>query len=164
MKLNQSEQSALMALGIITAITAAIVVSLLTSGCSFSEGDYEVEYGASMVAAIEAWEDVIGPVSDECHDRAVGARVIEADYFPDSCIPGKPYVGCYEPTDLIGIGDTIYIYYDRSNRKKALTGVHEYIHLLSRCEQGYLDALHLDEKLWEDYGDDTVEAVGKGTL
>jgi len=145
----------------------ALIVILTLTACTLPV-DKSVDYEDARRSTIEAWEEVIGRVSDECYDRSVDAMVMETGRFPESCIPpiefGK-YVGCYMPTDALGIGgDMIYIYEDRADTKKADTAVHEYIHLLATCELHDGDILHLDERLWDDFGADTVEAVGCANL
>lgn len=174
-----------------------LIVAILTVSCVDPE-DKSIDYEDARRAAVDAWEEVIGRVSDECYDRTIDAVVSETGRFPESCMPplelGK-YVGCYMPTEAFGFGgDMIFIYADRAELKRKDTAVHEYIHLLSYCEfRGDVlldldeltecfayyvaeepfphkcseipgDYFHLDDRLWDDYGPDTVEAVGCANL
>jgi len=161
-------------------------------GCTVP-ADKSVDYDNARRAAIDAWEEVIGRVSDECYQRSSDATVMETGRFPESCMPPLElgqYIGCYMPTDELGIGgDMIYIYEGRTELQRMDTAVHEYSHLLHFCEysQGKPidvglfmecaarliggeepgdvcwmpgDYFHVDEQVWDDYGPDTVEAVG----
>lgn len=104
------------------------------------------------------------------------------------------YIGCYMPTERYGIGgDLIFIYDARTERQKMDTAVHEFGHLLHFCQTGNgnpldLDILercansllstgqlgdeclmpgdyfHLDRRVWDKYGIETVEAVGCANL
>lgn len=173
-----------------------IFIILLTS-CT-SPMDVSIDYENARRATIDAWEEVIGRVSDECYDRSVDAIIAEESKFPESCIPPDDfgnYIGCYLATEKFGIGgDIIYILPSRTELQKQDTAVHEFIHLLSNCEFGdnnitdtillaecityYIaeedipeicatipgDYFHLDERLWDDYGPNTVEAIGCANL
>jgi hypothetical protein len=149
------------------AITLIVSISLLFGGCAVPTGeDYSVDYENARRATIEAWEEVIGRVSDRCYDRSVDAMVTEAGYFPESCIsPTGNYVGCYMATEHLGIGgDMIYILETRTDKQKLDTAVHEYIHLLATCEFINPDPFHEDKRFWDDFGSDTVEAHGCANL
>lgn len=178
----------------ITLVLVALCLKML-SGCVNPTEDKAADYENARRAAIDAWEELIGRVSDECYDRSTDAMIMESGKFPESCIPtikGK-YIGCYLATDDYGIGgDMIYLLESRTTLQKLDTAVHEYIHLLSNCESTHVldllllsecladflddkepdeecveipgDYFHLDERLWDDYGSDTVEAVGCANL
>jgi len=163
-----------------------LILLILLVSCTVPD-DKSVDYDNARRAAIDAWEEVIGRVSDECYQRSSDALVMETGRFPESCMPPLElgqYIGCYMPTDALGIGgDMIYIYEGRTALQRLDTAVHEYAHLLHFCEYsqgkpidvGLLmgcveepggacwmpgDYFHVDEQVWDDYGPDTVEAVG----
>lgn len=173
-----------------------ILLFIVLLGCTIPV-DKSADYENARRATVDAWEEVIGPVSDECYSRSKNAIVTESGNFPEGCIPPKTfgkYIGCYLETDKLGIGgDMIYILDSRTDLQKMDTAVHEFIHLLSNCEFGkgksidvvlltwcvanYLgedvpdecanipgDYFHLDERLWDKYGTNTVEAVGCANL
>lgn len=170
----------------------ALLTIILIAGCTNVAGKYE----ESRMSALDAWEEVIGPVSDECYDRAISAMVVESGRFPKSCMPGDPYIGCYFPSGITPVGtspirDTVFVYKNLTEKQKARTVVHEFGHLLHFCEKGGWididliaecavelidsgepgddcrmpgDYFHLDETVWDDYGKNTVESVGKAKL
>jgi len=114
---------------------------------------------------LDAWEEVIGPVSAECRAQAKAAVVVEvgSGEFPDECYRETKHLnGCTVPVidDDGTIGAQIYIAEERAEIAKADTAVEEFTHLLAGCETGDSDADHINPLYWDDYGADTVEAVG----
>lgn len=202
-------------IGTVLLIVALLCSCALFSGCT-NPVDVSVDYENARRAAIEAWEELIGPVSRECYDRSVNAIVAESDIFPETCIVpdgiglGDHIIGCYLPVkDLpadevisvvdkvvdtkINVSDLIFIYEGRTELQKLDTAVHEFAHLLHRCEfdDGRLldmemvakctvqlieegkpgdecwmpgDYFHIDERVWDRYGLNTVEALGCANL
>lgn len=118
----------------------------------------------------------------------------ESCLVPDGIGLGDHIVGCYIPTQLGDlVDDIIFIYSDRPDRLKLDTAVHEFIHEIDFCEDGggVLDIVtinecvaelmwnlepgykcadipgdyfHLDTRLWDQYGPNTIEAVGCANL
>ena len=152
----------------ITIIIASLCTGALFSGCVGD--DVSADYEPARRAAVTAWEELIGPVSDGCYKRAADAIVTESGYFPDSCMvppemTGLKYIGCYMPVKELDLGDDmIFLLDSRTALQKMDTAVHEYIHLLSMCELGNPDPFHEDERLWDRYGTNTVEALGCANL
>lgn len=139
-----------------------VVVSLF--GCLADDtyhavGKYKPVEGPRM-ATVSAWELLVGRVGDKCYERAQHVDVLLVETFPNSCgaIYGGRPLGCYLRLDY-RMRETILIRNDISRNQKKRTLAHEYIHLLQWCEEKGLDLLHEDRLLWEDYGDETVEAV-----
>lgn len=166
---------------------------VLLNSCT-NPTDVSAGYENARRAAIDAWEEVIGPVSDKCYNRTKNAIVVESKYFPESCIPGGKYIGCTFPIKDVALGDDmIFLLETRTELQKLDTAVHEFIHLLDVCMNGGLvidlklatecvnnlsvdidlktlcadvsgDPFHLDERLWGRHGTSTVEAVGCANL
>jgi hypothetical protein len=140
--------------------TTTLIIVLIISACELPV-DTSVDYEDARRATITAWEEVVGPVSDRCYERSADAMVVESGYFPESCILEKNYVGCYIPTEPFGVGgDMIFLLDSRTDLQKQDTAVHEFIHLLSMCTSMVGDPFHLDDRLWDGFGPDTVEAHG----
>jgi hypothetical protein len=120
---------------------------------------YKIDYEDARIAALEAWEDVIGPISDECYAESYEYEIMEVPRVSKVCpsivvAPGRRLVGCLRRhTREMWIDANIFDY------RKAEVAVHEYIHYLARCELS-VDSLHEDPRLWEEFGEDSVETVG----
>ncbi len=104
-------------------------------------------------SAADAWDAELGLQERCAHlDESVTVRVLAPAALP---CPGA--AGC-------AIGDTIYISSELSDRQAPLVAVHEWLHLIRRCETGDGDAEHIDPDLWaaldkEGVRGDTIEAV-----
>jgi hypothetical protein len=137
------------------------VLIMLLIGCAAEvTPSLDVEYERSRRATIEAWEKVIGRVSDECYDYTLAYFVEEVGYIEN----GKNYKTVAR---TITNHDGIYMILlldSESETDKADHLVHEYIHILSLCEMDNWDKLHLDARYWIEYGRNTVEAQGCARL
>lgn len=146
------------------------IACLYFSGCAMpvdEEPEYVADYDDARRATVEAWEYVFGIVSLECSRLAQDAIVTEvgssAD-MPDGCaidgLPDTKYVaGCH-----LAKANQIYIHSGRTERGKADTAIHEFVHLLSTCMFGDGDGEHANILLWDEFGSGTVEAIGGSNL
>jgi hypothetical protein len=94
-------------------------------------------------------------VPDYCRhlDEDYEVRVVPSDQFPwGSCDPLA--VGCTIPGYM-----AIYIEEGRSQRDTVATSVHEWIHALSECVIGDVDAGHYRAGLWEPWRPTSIEAM-----
>lgn len=118
---------------------------------------YWVDYDEVTEHTIDAWETVIGPITNRCYERVHNTRVGEATVFPDSCVAGKGkhVIGCH-----FGGSNLVLISAEANEKQKARIAVHEFIHAIAICELGVADGDHSDARLWDEYGDQTVEVIG----
>ena len=143
----------------------AIIIVLVESCINETGRPYRSDYDDAMESTIDAWEEIISPVSDKCELLAQQTFLTEVTDFPDICQPENDesvVVGCYismysDETILISY---IFILHDRGEDDKAATAVHEYTHLISECELGDSQIDHDDERMWSRYGEETVESKG----
>lgn len=147
-----------------------VILIMIMIGCiaePLERVDYSVDYDNARQATIEAWEEIIGPVSMDCRAESRATVVVEIDSddeYPQACReialePTKIRTGCY----VYG-PNQIYILSSRSERQRADTAVHEWTHMLSMCEAHDGDTGHDNVLLWIIYGIGTVEAVGCANL
>ena len=108
----------------------------------------------SFRAVLEAWEAEFGRVPEECAylDADYDLQLVGSDELPcPPAGPGGKLVGCTQ-------GKVIYLLRGRDDLDLIDTSAHEWIHALSDCVDGALDADHLRSQLWIDYGADSIEA------
>ena len=117
-----------------------------------------VNYAVTRAATLAAWHEVVGSVTLECYAFMDSYIVVEVDVIECGTKippPDKRFVGCAKHSI-----QEIQILSGRSNKQKAKTAVHEYVHVLARCEWGHGDSEHVHPLLWDEFGDLTVEVVG----
>jgi len=125
-------------------------------------------YAIERAAVTNAWEEIVGPVSESCIDTIAAKRLYETDTIPLSCLmalaDGHKSDGCtivqYE-TDDRDNWDAIIVILNTAIGGKSYTAIHEYTHLLQYCLQHKSDLRHTDHLMWLTYGDDTVEAKAR---
>lgn len=108
----------------------------------------------SFRAVLEAWEAARGRVPEECAylDADYDVELVGAGELPcEPAGPGGKLVGCTQ-------GQVIYLLRGRDELDLVDSSAHEWIHALSDCVDGTLDAEHLRSDLWIEYGADTIEA------
>jgi hypothetical protein len=126
---------------------ATFTVALILSSCADShESDETGTCYSAFQTVLEEWEaHAAEPVPEHCQhlDDDYEVRVVQSDRFPwGSCDPLA--VGCTVPGHM-----AIYIEEGRTRRERVHTAVHEWIHALSECALGDLDAMHRRAGLWE---------------
>lgn len=154
-------------------VATLISASLVFGGCANpieGQNEYVADYDDARRATVDAWEEIVGPISHECYvaSREVFVNeVSSADDYPNACkkvdVPnGMVLAGCYDyaKTKNGTVLHYIFILKNRPELAKADSAVHEYIHMLATCEYGNGDGFHSDVLLWQKYGPNTVEAQG----
>ena len=136
-----------------------LLIALLTS-CSMAVED-PADYEAARRATIDAWEQVVGVVSDVCYQMTKDTTIEEVDEIEIkdmSHVIGRTKIIRNEDNEVVQT--QMIILESRLESRKMDTAVHEYIHILDVCINDNEDKYHMKSKLWIDYGPDTVEAVG----
>jgi hypothetical protein len=130
------------------------VFALLSQGCADSHESVDGACLLSFATVLEEWEvHATEPVPEHCRhlDEDYGVRVVPSDQFPwGSCDPLA--VGCTVPGHM-----AIYLQEGRGKRDTVSTSVHEWIHALSECALGDLDAGHYRAGLWSRFGRESTE-------
>lgn len=170
----KKEEIAVSISGAMLCAAFVIAFSVLSSCTSSVDGSgFIADYDEARRATIEAWEDVVGPVSQWCVQRTEGAIVVEVgstDDYPEKDCGLKNLADGYlvgECTYAPKINSAPYIIYILSGRTelaKTDSAVHGWTHALSHCMYGDGDREHADILLWAEYGPNTVEAHGCANL
>jgi len=132
---------------------ALLLIILLNSCAVNTSPDISVNYTLSRRAAIHAWTKVFGGVSTPCIWYVKQFEEHERYNIDKHC--GMGMEGCIDGYDIF-ILDWI------TPEEKLETGVHEYIHLISQCQNlGDDDPNHSRKKLWIcNFEEKSVEAIG----
>jgi hypothetical protein len=144
------------------------IFMLLSLGC-YQEDLYEFvldsydEVERPRFAAVDAWEEMVGRVGDDCYERLQAVEVYLVSDFTDGCTVFEYQSGCYLKQARQHV-DLIHVYDKQSEQNKEYTLIHEYIHLIHACEEGGFDTKHLDKRLWDRYAGDTVESTAVKNL
>lgn len=134
-----------------------IILSILTSCGDVEYNTYVADYENVRRSTIEAWEEKISSVSNECYNRSKEYVVSEVDTFPDENCIADFLAGC-----VLHGTKMVFILSSLDEYTKADVAVHEYVHVLAYCELGDGDKDHLDIRLWNNA--DSVEIWGQAGL
>lgn len=138
-----------------------IIIALLGCGClETAITGYEVDYHEARRASLVAWEYHIGPLQYKCLERLDEYTIKEVDDIPKCGSKDPPsydsFGGCVTHSNK-----TIRMLDRCDEYQMTRTALHEYIHVMSKCEHGSGDPDHESKVLWErNGGADTVEAYG----
>lgn len=140
------------------------------SGCAnpIEEPGYVADYDDARRATLEAWEEVVGPVSNECYQQSLRVVVSEVDAMPPNCPddgPGTMVTGCHLFPKKGEVAEAkILILTGRDEYDKVNTSIEEWIHMLSQCHIGDGNYEHNNVLYWDKYGPDTVQAIACANL
>jgi len=104
----------------------------------------------------DAWQDAEGPLKEACGNLESDYRVQLVDHASSPCTNdrGEVFPAC---SDLAA--QVIYIGIWREDPSRVALAVHEWLHILAKCELGDKDSEHRIKGLWLASGDSSVESV-----
>ena len=136
-----------------------LLILILLASCAMDADPVKVDYGQARLYTIRAWKEIVGSVSDVCRDYTKTIIVEEVKDIPNDS-KGMTTVGrfIYDESRILIATD------NRDGWDRMHSAIHEYIHVLDWCVNAKKDKDHVDPTLWEDYGENTVEAVANDYL
>jgi len=147
-------------------IAILVICVAMCGACVHYDELCDPTYSDALSSAVDAWEESIGPVSDECLATLAETTLNEVDEFDPSCLAVESSIdGCYLPHVTIdgkrAEVDEIQIRRDLYPDERVRVKVHEDIHAIYRCVYRKGDpAGHTDSRLWYEFGDQSVESRG----
>jgi len=130
-------------------------ISLCCSSCIVPryEPPCDPSYEDAIAVALDAWFSKMGgALINRCADDLDDFAIVDVETIDPDCPSGG--IGCILPEKK-----RIEILADMDSYQRGTTLIHEIIHLMSRCVDNTTDPQHQNEKLWNEYGYDTVESV-----
>jgi hypothetical protein len=141
----------------------AMCLFVVAISCSNRVDDYQADFEEARRAAIDGWEQVIGPVSNECYRDTKQYIIVELHKMVECgskpVSKGFHRSGCCEP-----LKHQIDVLITEDEYEKMDIVVHEFIHALDWCINHRADSGHDDISLWIPWGDNTVEAAARAAI
>jgi hypothetical protein len=120
--------------------------------------DKSKEYAESRYHVLDSWDQVIGPVSNNCATWIKDVRIFESvDVFK---LYDLEYSGMAYTYNSDGKLEAAMIYIHPHKPRKECIAVHELVHILDTCEFDDSDDNHSRSQLWTRHGPNTVESIG----
>lgn len=136
----------------------AVLLSCFSCVVPRYEAPCDPSYGDAISVALDAWFETVGGVmTNGCALDLDEFAIVDVESLDTDCSSGS--VGCILPSKK-----RIEILASRDSYQRGTTLIHEITHLMSRCVNETTDPQHQNEKLWDEYGYDTVESIANHSI